>query len=126
MAAGSASPPAVSDLREGWSGQAFTRVGECAPEKALQLAAEITSKLDDIKPLLGELDRLGWDGGGQPAYVNATKLDEVSRQYTVKSRGGEKFVASIGNVGPARATHAFIATRPPAHSGLCEQMAWAR
>jgi len=83
MAAGSASPPAVSDLREGWSGQAFTRVGECAPEKALQLAAEITSKLDDIKPLLGELDRLGWDGGVQPAYVNATKLDEVSRRYTI-------------------------------------------
>ena len=51
MAAGFASPPAVSDLREGWSGQAFTRVGECAPGKALQLAAEITSKRDDIKPL---------------------------------------------------------------------------
>jgi hypothetical protein len=65
-AMGRASTPRLSVF-----GHAFRRGVPYDAAKAAQIGSQLQSQLEPLKPLFQELQAACWDGGGQPAYVQA-------------------------------------------------------
>eukprot|EP01050_Picozoa_sp_SAG11_P028013 SAG11_NODE_7322_length_1160_cov_2.158341_2_plen_263_part_01 len=102
-----------------FSGVALRRGKPVDAEQAHTLADEIIEDLSQVQGKLRKLEQLGWDGGGQPAYVDCERLkveswraDGSPKQKVQKVRHGEEFPAMVSGVGPRDQSLGVKATRP--------------
>eukprot|EP01052_Picozoa_sp_SAG31_P000203 SAG31_NODE_6_length_43291_cov_191.503496_17_plen_116_part_00 len=88
-------------------GVAWRRAMPYDSDSAHKLADEIIDDLDQIRGKIRKLEQLGWDQGGQPAFVQCERLvcrslcaDGSPRAKIQKVRPGEVFAATVAGVGP--------------------------